>query len=174
MVYAPSPFYRPMSRSASRRTSARIARDKKVLKALADKPGTHHLSFGPRRTLFRVTGGGSSETAAERRARIMGPRYARGLGSITVDPTQEAPWYADPLRNVIESVSAAIAANRIAKENERRLAAGLPPLSQSEAKSLAPAANVAVELPQEVKTLVYVGAGAIIVLTLAALSKGRR
>jgi hypothetical protein len=95
---------------------------------------------------------------------------AATLGAIEVDPTAKAPWYAD----LAQGVLAVIKGDRIARENQRRIAAGLPPLTQNEAKALVGATPVDVVLPPEVKTLIYVGAGAIALLTLAALSKGRR
>jgi len=100
------------------------------------------------------------------------PRMS-ALGAIEVDTTQARPWYADVFKTVAETASGAITANRIAKENARRLAAGQPVLTDRETRSLAPTANVQFALPPEMKTVLWIGGGAIVLLTLAALSKRR-
>lgn len=119
-------------------------------------------------------GGG---TAAYYRAKGWGrPLYRYGgfggLGAVdmTIDPTAPKPWYADILQQGLSILQA----KQVQDVNKQRLAAGLPPLTDAQARALAPTANVKVAVPAEVKPLIWIAGGSIVLLTLSALQRRRR
>lgn len=93
-----------------------------------------------------------------------------GQTEITVDPTQQAPWW----QNLAQQALTVFQAERLRAENLKRIQAGLPPLSQEETRALAPTANVNVALPQDLKNALYIGGAALIGITIFALTQNRK
>lgn len=113
------------------------------------------------------TGGarGKMKAAALRR------RGRAGLGAIdvTIDPTAKKPWYADfgeKALAIYQSIS-------IAETNKKRLAQGLPPLTDAEIRKIAPAANVTVQLPPEIKAAIVGGVVFLGVLLITRMPRRR-
>ena len=92
-----------------------------------------------------------------------------GQAEITVDPTKKKPWYV----SIGEQLLEANKVRQVQQINAQRMAQGLPPLSQKEMNALTGAVKAQVELPQDLKTALYIGGAAAIGLLFFALNKRR-
>ena len=85
-----------------------------------------------------------------------------GVTNLDIDPTKPAPWYAALFGQALDVFQA----ERLRKENLKRINAGLPPLTAAQSQSLAPTANVNIGLPPELKYGLLAG-GAFLLYLLA-------
>jgi hypothetical protein len=92
-----------------------------------------------------------------------------GTAQVTIDPTKPEPWYVNLGKQLLEANKV----RQVQKINADRLSRGLEPLTEQEMRALTGAVTAKVELPQDVKTAMYIGGAAALAILFFALKKRR-
>lgn len=75
--------------------------------------------------------------------------------NVNIEAGANPPWWSDLLKQGLSVFQA----ERLRAENLKRIRQGLPPLTEAQARSLAPTANVNVSLDPQTKQWLFIGGG---------------